>query len=123
MLAANLGFRHAARVAYDEVLAARIRALVGDEDGVREQPMFGGLAFLLNGNMAVAASGQGGALVRVDPSDSDRLVEGSSAELMVMRGRPMPGWLRLDGESVREDEELAVWVGRGIGFARSLPPK
>jgi TfoX/Sxy family transcriptional regulator of competence genes len=110
-------------VAYDEVLAARIRALVGDEHGVREQRMFGGLAFLLNGNMAVAASGQGGALVRVDPSDSDRLVEGSSAELMVMRGRPMPGWLRLDGESVRDDEELAVWVERGIAFARSLPPR
>jgi TfoX/Sxy family transcriptional regulator of competence genes len=110
-------------VAYDEVLAARIRALVGDEHGVREQRMFGGLAFLVNGNMAVAASGQGGALVRVDSSDSDRLVAGSSAQLMVMRGRPMPGWLRVDAESVREDEQLAVWVERGIAFARSLPPK
>ena len=122
-LAANHGFRHAARVPYDEVLAARIRALVGDEDGIREQRMFGGLAFLLHGNMAVAASGQGGALIRVDPADSDHLVEESAAELMVMRGRPMPGWLRLDAESLREDEELAVWVERGLAFARSLPPR
>jgi TfoX/Sxy family transcriptional regulator of competence genes len=122
-LAAPHGFRHAAHVPYDEVLAARIRALIGDEDAVREQRMFGGLAFLLHGNMAVAASGQGGVLVRVDPSASDRLVEESPAELMVMRGRPMPGWLRVDAGSVREDAELGAWVERGIAFARSLPAK
>jgi TfoX/Sxy family transcriptional regulator of competence genes len=108
---------------YDEDLAARIRALVAGEDGVREQRMFGGLAFLVNGNMAVAASGQGGLMVRADPMESDALVEGSSARLVVMRGRPMPGWLRVDAESVRQDDELTRWVGRGVAFARSLPAK
>jgi hypothetical protein len=110
-------------VSYDEVLAARIRALVGDEDGVRELRMFGGLAFLVHGHMAVAASGQGGVMIRVGPADSDRLVEESPARLVVMRGRPMPGWLRVDAESVAEDGELAAWVERGVAFARSLPPK
>jgi TfoX/Sxy family transcriptional regulator of competence genes len=116
-------FRHASRVAYDEELAARIRALVAGEDGIREQRMFGGLAFLVNGNMAVSASGQGGLMLRVDPSESDRLVEESTARLVVMRGREMPGWMRVDSASVREDAELAVWVARGVAFARSLPAK
>jgi len=110
-------------VAYDEELAARIRALVAGEDGVREQRMFGGLAFLVNGNLAVSASGQGGLMLRVDPSESNRLVEESPARLVVMRGREMPGWMRVDSESVREDAELAAWVERGVAFARSLPPK
>src|SRR5438105_407180 len=83
-------------VAYDEELAQRIRALVADEAGVSEKKMFGGLAFLLGGNMAVAASGQGGLLARVDPAESDRLVQETPAEEMVMRGRAMAGWLRLD---------------------------
>jgi TfoX/Sxy family transcriptional regulator of competence genes len=106
-------------MAYDEALAARIRELVAGEDGVAEQKMFGGLAFLVHGNMAVAASGQGGILVRVDPAESDRLVETTAAEEMVMRGRAMAGWLRVEPA----DDELSHWVERGLSYARSLPPK
>jgi TfoX/Sxy family transcriptional regulator of competence genes len=106
-------------MAYDAELADGIRSLVAGEDGLTEQKMFGGLAFLVNGNMAVAASGQGGILVRVDPEDSARLVETTTAEEMVMRGRSMAGWLRLDPA----EEELPQWVERGVSYARSLPPK
>jgi TfoX/Sxy family transcriptional regulator of competence genes len=110
-------------VAYDEELARRIRALVAGEAGLTEQKMFGGLGFMVGGNMAVAASGQGGLLVRVDPEESSSLVESTPAYTMVMRGRPMNGWLRVDSADVAGDPELAEWVGRGIAFARSLPEK
>ena len=110
-------------MAYDERLAARIRDLVRDEAGVTEKKMFGGLAFLIGGNMAVAASGQGGALVRVDPAESGELVETTPARPMEMRGRAMAGWLRLDAGHVDTDDELSVWVERGVAFARSLPTK
>ena len=110
-------------MAYDESLAGRIRALVADEPALTEKKMFGGLAFLVGGNMSVAASGQGGLLVRVDPAESDALVSSSNARLMEMRGREMTGWLRVDTEDVESDEELASWVERGVSFARSLPPK
>ena len=106
-------------MAYDEQLAARIRERVAGEPGVTEKMMFGGLAFLVGGNMAVAASGQGGLLVRVDPQESEALVASSDARPMEMRGREMPGWLRVDPP----DDELASWVDRGVSFARSLPPK
>jgi TfoX/Sxy family transcriptional regulator of competence genes len=106
-------------MAYDEELADRMRALLASEPGVEEKRMFGGLAFLIGGNMAVAASGQGGMLVRVDPEESDRLVETTSAEPMVMRGRTMKGWLRIEPS----EDELPEWVERGVGYARSLPPK
>jgi TfoX/Sxy family transcriptional regulator of competence genes len=106
-------------VAYDEQLAARIRELSSGESGLTEQQMFGGLAFLVNGNMAVAASGQGGLLVRVDPAESAALVEATGAEEMVMRGRAMAGWLRVEPA----DDELPGWVERGVAYARSLPPK
>jgi TfoX/Sxy family transcriptional regulator of competence genes len=110
-------------MAYDEVLADRIRDLVADEAALTEKKMFGGLAFLLNGNMAVAASGQGGLLVRVDPAESAALVGKSHASPMQMRGREMPGWLRVDAAHVRTKRELSMWVARGVSFARSLPPK
>jgi TfoX/Sxy family transcriptional regulator of competence genes len=110
-------------MAYDEDLAHRIRELVGTEHGVSEQRMFGGLAFLVAGNMAIAASGQGGLLVRVDPADSDRLVETTAATPMVMRGRPMQGWLRVARENVRTERQLATWVETGLSYARSLPRK
>jgi TfoX/Sxy family transcriptional regulator of competence genes len=110
-------------VAYDEDLAERIRELVGDEPALTEQKMFGGLAFLIGGNMAIAASGQGGLLVRVDAEDSDELVATTAASLMEMRGRSMKGWLRVDAEDVRTKDELAAWVGRGTTYARSLPAK
>ena len=104
-------------MAYDEELADRIRALLAREDGVTEQKMFGGLAFLVNGNMAVAASGQGGILVRVDPAESAALVEATGAEEMVMRGRAMAGWLRVEPA----EDELTGWVERGFAYARALP--
>jgi TfoX-like protein len=108
---------------YDSELAARIRSLLGNESDHREQRMFGGLAFLVNGHMSVAASGQGGIMVRVDPDESDELVRTSPARVAEMRGRPMPGWLRVAAESVATDDELAAWVDRGVSYARSLPPK
>ena len=110
-------------MAYDEELAARIRDLVADEPGLTEQKMFGGLAFLIGGNMAVAASGQGGLLVGVDPEDSESIVASSPPRPMEMRGREMAGWLRVDAEDVRTKSELAAWVDRGTSYARSLPAK
>jgi TfoX-like protein len=110
-------------VAYDQDLADRIRDLLGDEPDLTEQKMFGGLAFLIRGNMAVAASGQGGVLVRVDPAESDALVATTNARPMEMRGRPMQGWLRVDTADVRTEPDLATWVQRGATYARSLPAK
>ena len=108
---------------YDDDLAERIRELVAGEPDLTEQKMFGGLGFLLGGNMAVAASGQGGLLVRVDPAESDALVAKTSAYPMEMRGRQMAGWLRVDSEHVRTKRELSPWVNRGVTYARSLPAK
>jgi TfoX/Sxy family transcriptional regulator of competence genes len=111
------------RMAYDEDLANRIRELVANESGLTEKKMFGGLAFLIGGNMSVAASGQGGLLVRVDPEDGDSLVEKPHVELMEMRGRSMKGWLRVDSEAVRTKGQLEPWVKRGVAYARALPAK
>lgn len=105
-------------MAYDDDLAQRIRDLIGGE--AAEKKMFGGLAFLIGGNMAIAASGQGGILVRVDPEESDALVASTPAEVAVMRGRPMTGWLRV---AAPDEHELAEWVERGATYARSLPKK
>ena len=110
-------------MAYDEALAARIRELLAGERDLTEQKMFGGLAFLIGGNMAVGASGQGGILVRVDPAESDELVAKTSARLMEMRGRQMQGWLRVDSDDVRTKRQLAKWVELGRTYARSLPAK
>jgi TfoX N-terminal domain len=110
-------------MAYDEQLAERIRELVGGEAGLTEQKMFGGLAFLIGGNMAVAASGQGGVLVRVDPAQSDALVATTNARPMEMGGRQMSGWLRVGPDDVRTRRQLAEWVRLGTSYARSLPAK
>ena len=110
-------------MAYDEKLAARIRELVSGERGVTEKKMFGGLAFLVGGHMAVAASGRGGMMVRVDPGESDALVAKTKARVVEMRGREMPGWLRVDTDDVKTKRQLETWVARGVGYARSLPPK
>jgi TfoX/Sxy family transcriptional regulator of competence genes len=110
-------------VAYDEDLAHRIRELLADEPGVTEKRMFGGLAFLIGGNMAVAASGQGGLMVRVDPDETDALLTKPHAAPMVMRGRSMSGWLRVGDEGVRTKRSLGSWVKRGAAYARSLPAK
>jgi TfoX/Sxy family transcriptional regulator of competence genes len=110
-------------MAYDEELADRIRALLAGEPGLTEQKMFGGLAFLIGGNMAVGASGQGGILVRVDPGRSDELVATTSARPMEMRRRQMKGWLRVASDDVATKPELARWVELGTSYARSLPAK
>jgi TfoX-like protein len=110
-------------VAYDEELADRMRELLGGEAGLTEQKMFGGLAFLIGGNMAIAASGQGGALVRVDPARSDTIVATTSARPMEMRGKEMPGWLRVSSADLRTKRQLAKWVTVGVTYARSLPAK
>jgi TfoX/Sxy family transcriptional regulator of competence genes len=107
-------------MAYDEELAERVRELIAAEAGLTEKKMFGGLAFLLGGNMAVAASGQGGLLVRVDPAAP---YDEPGVEPMVMRGREMTGWLRVADEAVRTKKQLTTWVRRGVAYARSLPPK
>ena len=110
-------------MAYDEHLAARIRASVEGEDGLAEKRMFGGLAFLIGGNMAVAASGHGGLLVRSDPATSDSLLTSRGVAPMEMRGRQMQGWLRVDDEAVRTKRQLEKWVRVGVGYAKTLPPK
>jgi TfoX/Sxy family transcriptional regulator of competence genes len=110
-------------MAYDEELADRIRALLGDRAGLTEKKMFGGLGFMIGGNMAVAASGQGGILVRVDPDESAGLVATTPAEPMEMRGRSMSGWLWVATDDVADDSALAEWVERGAAYAGSLPPK
>ena len=110
-------------MAYDEETAYRIRELLVDELGVTEKKMFGGLAFLVGGNMAVAASGQGGLLVRVDPAKSDKVIATTTAVPMVMRGREMMGWLRVDADAIGTKRQLAKWVTMGTTYARTLPPK
>ena len=110
-------------MAYDEHLADRIRALIEDEPDLTEKKMFGGLAFLIGGNMAVAASGQGGLLVRADPENSDDLLAAKGVQPMEMRGRQMQGWLRVDDDAVRTKRQLERWVGVGVGYARTLPSK
>jgi hypothetical protein len=110
-------------VAYDEDLADRIRELLVNEPSLSEKKMFGGLAFLIGGNMAVAASGQGGILVHVDVDQGSQLVATTAARPMVMRGKEMKGWLRVDPDDLKTKRELARWVELGAAYARSLPPK
>jgi TfoX/Sxy family transcriptional regulator of competence genes len=114
---------YAGPVAYDEDLAQRIRALVATQGGLSEKRMFGGLAFLIGGNMAIAASGQGGILVRVGPERADELVQTTNASVAIMRGRPMTGWLRVEAEDLGTTPGLRKWVDLGVGCARSLPAK
>src|SRR4051812_22644804 len=110
-------------MAYDEDLANRIRELLAGESGVTEKKMFGGLAFLIGGNMAVAASGQGGLMVRCAPDATDKLVAKEHARPFEMRGREMDGWLRVEDEGVKTKRALEPWVKTGVAYARSLPPK
>jgi TfoX-like protein len=112
-----------AGVAYDVELADRIRYLIGTGPGLIEKKMFGGLAFLIGGNMAISASGQGGALVRVDPAESAALTETTTATTAIMGGREMPGWLRVSADDLETDDQLTEWVSRAIRYTRSLPPK
>jgi len=110
-------------MAYDEDLADRLREALQDESGVAEKRMFGGLAFLVNGNMAVAASGQGGLMLRVEPGATEGFLDQPGVRRMEMRGREMDGWLRIDSAAVEQDDELRRWVGVGVDYASTLPPK
>ena len=110
-------------MAYDEQLAERIRDAVDGEPGLSEKRMFGGLAFLVHGNMAVAASSQGGLLLRIDPADAESLTSRPQARRFEMRGREMDGWLRVGSEALGADDELSSWVDVGLAYARSLPAK
>jgi hypothetical protein len=110
-------------VAYDEHLAARIRALLEGEAGLTEKTMFGGLAFLIGGRMAVAASREGGIMVRIDPDQTDTLLAKPHTRPFEMRGRELDGWLRVDPEGLKTKRQLEPWVKRGVAYARSLPPK
>jgi hypothetical protein len=112
-----------AGMAYDTELADRIRFLIGTGPGVTEKKMFGGLAFLIGGNMAISASGKGGALVRVDPAQAGTLVATTNAVPAVMAGRTMAGWLRVSSDDLQTDEQLTAWISRAVAYARSLPPK
>lgn len=110
-------------MAYDEDLANRIRELVGAEADLVEKKMFGGLAFLIGGHMAVAASGQGGLLLRCDPAETEKLRGRPGAGAFVMRGKEMDGWLRVEEGAVKTKRQLETWVGRGVAYVRTLPPK
>jgi hypothetical protein len=110
-------------VTYDPHLADRLRELTAPETGIAEKGMFGGLAFLVNGHLAVSASGKGGLLARVDPADAEALVQRPGVQRAIMGGREMPGWLRVDPAALEADADLAGWVDRSVRFARSLPPK
>lgn len=110
-------------MAYDRELADRIRELLASRRRVEEKPMFGGLAFLVNGHMAVAASHAGGLLVRVRPEDTDKLLERAGVGAMVMGGRDVRGWLRVDADALKTKRQLQGWVARGTDSVRDLPPK
>jgi TfoX/Sxy family transcriptional regulator of competence genes len=110
-------------MAYDHELADRIRALVAPQPIV-EKAMFGGLAFLVGGNMSVSASGRGGLLVRVDPAETEALLAEPGVEVFDMGSRgPMKGWLRVSAEVLDDDAVLSAWVQRGLDYASSLPAK
>ena len=110
-------------MAYDEDLADRIRSVISDRHAVTEKRMFGGLAFLVNGRMAVSASGQGGLLLRVDPGETESVVREDGVTRFEMRGRAMDGWVRVDPSATVSDQALTRWVQVGMAYAGSLPPK
>jgi TfoX/Sxy family transcriptional regulator of competence genes len=110
-------------MAYDEDLANRLRELLADEDAVTEKKMFGGLAFLVRGNMSVSASGQGGLLARIDPASTSEALAREHVSLMEMRGRTMDGWVRVAPEGVRTKRQLQPWVKRSLAYVKTLPPK
>jgi TfoX/Sxy family transcriptional regulator of competence genes len=110
-------------MAYDEDLANRLRELLADEDAVTEKKMFGGLAFLVRGNMAVSASRNGGLLARIDPAETAKALARPHVALMEMRGRTMDGWITVAPEGVKTKRQLGAWVTRSLAFVRTLPAK
>jgi TfoX/Sxy family transcriptional regulator of competence genes len=110
-------------MAYDKDLAERIRHYLVSIPNLTERKMFGGIGFLINGNMTIAASAQGGIMVRIDPTQTEKLVQSTPAQVMVMRGKSMAGWLRISAHELSSDSELNKWVIRSVAFTQSLPPK
>lgn len=110
-------------MAYDQELAERVRGVVAGEPGLTEQRMFGGLAFLIDGHLAVSASSKGGLLLRVDPVETESLVSEPLVQPFEMRGRAMTGWVHVTSSAVETDDDLQRWVGHGVTYARSLGPK
>lgn len=110
-------------MAYDEELANRLREQLAGEESVTEKAMFGGLAFLLHGNMAVTVSSHGGLMVRIGVEASEDALARPHTKQIEMRGRPMPGWIHVAADGVRTKRQLAVWVGQAVKFTRTLPPK
>ena len=110
-------------MAYDEDLANRLRELLAGEDAITEKKMFGGLAFLLHGNMSVSASRNGGLLVRIDPTETDAGLARPHVALMEMGGRTMEGWITVAAEGIKTKRQLAPWVQRSVAFVKTLPPK
>jgi TfoX/Sxy family transcriptional regulator of competence genes len=110
-------------MAYDEDLANRLRELLADDDAITEKKMFGGLAFLLHGNMTVSASARGGLLARIDPADTEAALARPHTGLMEMGKRTMDGWIRVAPEGLKTKRELAAWVKRSLAYAKTLPPK
>jgi hypothetical protein len=110
-------------MAYDEEFTARVRAVLTGEQGVTEKRMFGGLAFMVDGHLAVSASGRGGLLVRADPTQVESFLETPGVTRFRMRGRPMTGWLHVEPAAVEDDAALERWVGVGVGYARTLPER
>src|SRR5579862_7210887 len=110
-------------MAYDEELAHRLRELLAGEDGISEKKMFGGLAFLVHGNMSVSASRNGGLLVRLNPAETDAALARPHVALMQMGGRTMEGWITVAPDGLATKRELAAWVKRSLTFVRTLGPK
>jgi len=110
-------------MSYDQELAARIRAALSFEPGITEKRMFGGCAFLLDGNMTAAASGSGGLMLRVDPAAGESLLERDGVQLVEMRGRGLNGWLRIDDAVLLDEAALRWWLDQGLSFTRTLPAK
>ena len=110
-------------MAYDEDLAHRLRELLADEDAITEKRMFGGLSFLLHGNMSVSASRNGGLLVRIDPAETDAALARPHVKLMEMGGRTMAGWITVAPEGLKTKRQLEPWVKRSVAFAKTLPRK
>ncbi|MGY4651004.1 TfoX/Sxy family protein [Mycobacterium sp. URHB0021] len=110
-------------MAYDTALADRIRELIAAERGVEEKQIFGGLAFLINGNMSVAVSSRGGLMVRVPPDQTEKLLTRDHVQPMVMAGRETRGWLRVSVDGVKTKRQLQSWVSRGVDHAKGLADK
>ena len=109
-------------MAYDETLATRIRRGLGKRAGLEEKKMFGGIAFLLHGNMCVGVHGNE-LIVRVDPEDGDRALSEPDVRPFDLTGRPMKGWLLVKANGLATDRALRRWIDAGVSFAASLPPK